>query len=82
MMLRLKYDAVCLSDAHNIFLDNLLDQTIWPVHVDIHDDKDFVKELTNYFGPLVEQGRRLVRDGEDEDEEDVEEDDEAEDTAA
>ena len=77
MMLRLKYGAVCLSEAHTNFLDNLLDQAIWPVLVDSHDDKDFVKELTTYFGPLVEQGRRLVRDGEDQVEEDVEEDDEA-----
>ena len=85
MMLGLKYDAVCMSDAHTNFLDNLLDQAIWPVLVDSHDDKDFVKELTTYFGPLVEQGRRLVRVGDDEDDvegSDVEEEDEASEAAA
>ena len=60
----------------NISFDDLLDQAIWPVHVDAHDGQICIKELTTYFGPLVEQGRRLVRDGADE-EEDVEEEDEA-----
>ena len=76
MTLRLKYDAVCMSESHRNFLDNLLDRAIWPVLVDSHDDKDFVKELTTYFGPLVEQGRRLVRDGEDQ-EDNVEAEEEA-----
>ena len=75
MTLRLKYDAVCMSESHRNFLDNLLDRAIWPVLVDSHDDKAFVKELTTYFGSLVEEGRRLVRDGDEE--EDGEEEDEA-----
>ena len=80
VILGLKYDGVAMSDQHMNCLDNWLDQAIFPIIAD-SEDTAFAEEVTRYFAPLVDQGRRLVEndvtgagepEAEEEDEEEVE----------
>ena len=64
VILGLKYDGITMSDQHMNFLDNLLDQAIFPIIADSDEDQTFAEEVSRYFAPLVDQGRRLVENEE------------------
>jgi hypothetical protein len=60
------YDGVCNNQAHKTWLENIMDTCMHAVVADGIRNKDTTKErgfqdkLMQFFGPQVDEGRRLI----------------------